>query len=75
MLEFLGTKTEIENEKLIKFKANSYVIVNAQSHAGKSTFVFYLLIHLKLFESNIKHILYVFGIWQPFLIEWKKKLV
>lgn len=39
--------------------------MTGQSHAGKSTFVFSLLKHLELFESDIKHILYVFGIWQP----------
>lgn len=54
-----------EHEILIKFKANSNKIVTGQSHAGKSKFVFSLLKHLEVFESNIKHILYVFGIWQP----------
>lgn len=50
MLEFLGTMSEIESEKLFKFKVNSNVIVTGQSHAGKSTFVFSLLKHLELFE-------------------------
>lgn len=54
-----------EHEFVTKFKANSNIIVTGQSHAGKSTFVFSLLKHLELFESDIKHILYVFGIWQP----------
>lgn len=54
-----------EHEIVTKFKANSNIIVTGQSHAGKSTFVFSLLKHLELFESDIKHILYVFGIWQP----------
>lgn len=73
MLEFLGTMSEIESEKLFKFKVNSNVIVTGQSHAGKSTFVFSLLKHLELFESNIKHILYVFGIWQPLFDRMEKK--
>lgn len=54
-----------EHEIVTKFKTNSNIIVTGQSHAGKSTFVFSLLKHLELFESDIKHILYVFGIWQP----------
>lgn len=54
-----------EHEIVTKFKATSNIIVTGQSHAGKSTFVFSLLKHLELFESDIKHILYVFGIWQP----------
>ena len=60
----LGTMVAIEQESLVKFKANSNIIVTGQSHAGKSTFVFELLKHLPLFESKIKHILYAFGIWQ-----------
>lgn len=50
-----------EHEIVTKFKANSNIIVTGQWHAGKSTFVFSLLKHLELFESDIKHI----GIWQP----------
>lgn len=40
----LGTMAAIEQESLVKFKANSNIIVTGQSHAGKSTFVFELLI-------------------------------
>lgn len=54
-----------EHEIVTKLKANSNIFVTGQSHAGKSTFVFSLLKHLELSESDIKHILYVFGIWQP----------
>lgn len=55
--------SEIEN--IAKFKANSYIIVSGQSHAGKNTFVFSLMKNLAVFESNIQHILYAFGMWQP----------
>lgn len=65
---------EIESENLIKFKANSNIIVTGQSHAGKSTFVFSLLKQLKLFESNIQHILYVYGIWQPLFDRMEREI-
>ena len=54
-----------EMEHLAKFKANSNIIVSGQSHAGKTTFVFSLMKNLTVFESNIQHILYAYGMWQP----------
>lgn len=57
--------TDIESEKIAKFKPNSNIIVTGQSHAGKTTFVFSLLKHMELFESDIKHIIYAYGMWQP----------
>lgn len=54
-----------EMEPLAKFNANSNIIVSGQSHAGKTTFVFYLMKNLAVFESNIQHILYAYGMWQP----------
>ena len=41
--KLLGTLAAIEVESLVKFKANSNIIMAGQSHAGKSTFVFELL--------------------------------
>lgn len=57
--------TDSESEKIAKFKSSSNIIVTGQSHAGKTTFVFSLLKHMNFFESNIGHILYAFGMWQP----------
>lgn len=62
---------EIESENLIKFKANINIIVTGQSHAGKSTFVFSLL---KQIVSNIQHILYVYGIWQPLFDRMEREI-
>jgi ABC-type phosphate/phosphonate transport system ATPase subunit len=63
-----------EIETLIKFKANSNIIVTGQSHAGKTTFVFSLLKQLDLFESNIKHILYAFGMWQALFEQMEREI-
>lgn len=54
-----------EMENIAKFKANSNIIVSGQSHGGKTTFVFSLMKNLAVFESNIQHILYAYGMWQP----------
>lgn len=64
----------IENELMTKFRANSNIIVTGQSHAGKSTFVFSLLKQLHMFESNIRHVLYAYGIWQSLFKQMEKEI-
>lgn len=64
----------IENELMTKFRANSNIIVTGQSHAGKSTFVFSLLKQLHMFESNIRHVLYAYGIWQSLFEQMEKEI-
>lgn len=68
------TMSNIEMEQIAKFKANCNIIVSGQSHAGKTTFVFSLLKNLKVFESNIKHIMYAYGMWQPLFEQMEREI-
>lgn len=64
----------IENELMTKFRANSNIIITGQSHAGKSPFVFSLLKQLYMFESNIRHVLYAYGIRQSLFEQMEKEI-
>lgn len=69
-----GTMASMENEMMTKFRTNSNIIITGQSHAGKSTFVFSLLKQLHTFESNIRHVLYAYGIWQSLFEQMEKEI-
>ena len=63
-----------KDESISKFKPNSNILICGQSHAGKSTLVFSLIKNLSVFESEIKHVIYAYGMWQPLFERMNEQL-